>query len=224
MNNQDTIPVYALCYSMIFVVTWMGSRNKSNRLFHANGEAASSAANLLGLHVAGIFWLGLIPSPLLKQEGVSILSVNEAPGFLWICCFITTLILTVITGMKAGRYIHISSSKPVLSDTWMSIYFPVRILFLAAYELFFRGVVLFGIAAKAGFVAAIFISTTLTVLLHVFTGKKEMLGCVPFGIVLCALCISRHAVWPAILLHIALSLSYEIPPINHFFTRLKPSK
>jgi len=225
MNNLDTIAVYALCYSMVFVATWIGSRNKSNRLFYANGESASSPGTLLGLHFAGIFWLGLVPSPFFKQAGINLLPVNGLPSFLWICCFIIAFISTVLTGTKAARNIHIRrSSTSVLPDKWMAFYFPVRVVFLAAYEFFFRGILLFGLAEVYGVITAILISTALTVLLHVFTSKKEMLGCVPFGIVLGVLCISSNAVWPAVILHISLSLSYEIPPVNHFFTRLKPGK
>lgn len=225
MNNLDTTTVYALCFSMVFVVTWTGNLNKSNRLFNTNGEAALNGVNLLWLHVAGIFWLGLVPIPLFKQFGIHMLPVNGFPSFLWTCLFLIAFVLAVFTGMSNGRCIHIrKSTKPVLSDIFIRFYFPVRIVYLAAYELFFRGVLLFGIASRYGPASAIIISTSLTVLLHVFTNKKEMLGCIPFGIILCGLCISSNAVWPAIVLHITLSLSYELPPVIHFFTRLKLSK
>lgn len=225
MNTQDSITVYTLCYTMVFVAAWISSCNKSSRLFNAKGEAASNATDLLGLHVAGIFWLGLVPAPLFRQVALNILPLNGAPAFLWTCCFLIAFMLAVFTGMKAGRCVHIRySSSSVLSDKFLVVYFTVRILYLAAYELFFRGVLLFGLAAEYGVITALIISTALTVLLHVFTNKKEMLGCIPFAIVLGCLCISSNAVWPAMVIHIALSLSYEIPPVKHFFTRLKLSK
>ena len=72
-----------------------------------------------------------------------------------------------------------------------------------------------------GLIPAIALSTGLTVLIHVFTNKKEMWGCIPFGIILCGCSVVFNAVWPAIVLHLALSLSYELPPSYQF---LKPVK
>jgi membrane protease YdiL (CAAX protease family) len=53
-------------------------------------------------------------------------------------------------------------------------------------------------------------------LLHAPAGKKEMIACIPFGAILCGVCIWVNAVWPAMLLHVALSMTYEINLVQKF--------
>ena len=130
--------------------------------------------------------------------------------------------LITLTGFRKGRQIRIKyENRSVSSNVFVSYYFPVRILFLCAYELFFRGFLLFDCIRWFGILPAIIITTGLTVLIHVFTNKKEMWACIPFGIILCSCCITIHSVWQAIVLHLALSLAYEIPPVNQFLNQLK---
>ena len=57
MNHSASILIYAGCFTMDFVATWISKHNKSNRLFDAQGVLASNSSSLLGLHVAGIYWL-----------------------------------------------------------------------------------------------------------------------------------------------------------------------
>ncbi len=222
MNSSDALLKYALCYSMMFILTWISKLNKSNRLFDAKGLLAANAGNLIGLHFAGILWMGLVPFTLFKQSFKAILYGSGLPTLSWLLLFVFLLAIIVLTGFRASRQIHIKQENiPASSNKFLNYYFLVRILFLCSYELFFRGFLLFDCIKWVGILQAIILTTGLTVLIHVFTNKKEMWACIPFGIILCSCCIAFNAVWPAIVLHLALSLAYEIPLVNQFLTQLK---
>ena len=225
MNHSASILLYAGCFTMLFASTWISKHNKSNRLFDAQGVLAVNSSTLLGSHAAGIYWLGVVPLILLKRSPEIVLTGSGFPGILWLLVWVFLLIVIVFTGLKAGRNIQIYQAyRHGFSNKFLTIYFLLRILFLCSYELFFRGWLLFDGIKWCGIYPAILFTTFFTVLIHVFTNKKEMLGCIPFGIILSSCCIVFNAVWPAIVLHVALSMAYEIPPLNHFLKHLKLSK
>lgn len=225
MKYSDGLLKYALCYSIMFTLTWISKQNKSNRLFNSEGLLASNVSYLMALHFAGIFWFALVPAMLFKYSLKTFLLGSGYPNFFWSLSVVLLILILVITSSRESSKIHIKQENiQTPSNKFFSYYFTVRILFLCAYELFFRGFLLFDCIKWFGILPAIIISTSLTILIHVFTNKKEMWGCVPFGIILCSCCIALNAVWPAIALHLALSLAYEIPPAHQFIKQLKLSK
>jgi membrane protease YdiL (CAAX protease family) len=60
-----------------------------------------------------------------------------------------------------------------------------------------------------GITAAIILNLVLYMLVHWFN-KQERYGSLIMGIVLCGVTIYYHSVWPAIIIHLSLSLSNEI--------------
>lgn len=215
MNNTHLIIQLGICYGIMFLFTGISKLCKSNRLFDTNGMLAASTYSLAVLNFAGICWLGLIPLALstasifLTKAG----NGNINPFGILIFCIITAVVW--IFGWDAGHRIKIKEQHiAALPAKFVHLYFAVRILFLCGYELFFRGFLLFDGIRLMGTANAILLSTSLTVVLHVFTNKKEMFGCIPFGILLCSCCIYLQAVWPAMVLHVALCLSYELSAIN----------
>lgn len=74
----------------------------------------------------------------------------------------------------------------------------------------FRGYLLNDSIHDSGLALAIFINVIFYSLLHIVNGKDEVIACIPFGILLCCLCIWQGAVWPAIFLHLALTVPYEM--------------
>jgi len=225
MHAVNTIFNYSACYAAFFLLTAISKQHNSNRLFNNQGIPAENTVILTALHIAGLIYLGLVPWLFFKHAVNPVLRGSTQPGFLWLPLFSFLLTAAGIAGFRASRRIHIRySSSTVFSKTFLTCYFAVRILFLAAYELFFRGFVLFEGIQWLGTVPAILLSTALTVLIHVFTNKKEMWACVPFGILLSLLCIAINGVWPAVIIHVVLSLCYEVPPLYQFSNNLKTAK
>jgi membrane protease YdiL (CAAX protease family) len=92
----------------------------------------------------------------------------------------------------------------------------VRIAFIATYEIWFRGFFLFICIDRLGNFNAVALNVVLYVLLHAVNGKREMLSCIPFGILLCAMAIWFESPLPAVLIHLALTVPYDIQ-----FVRIK---
>ena len=225
MNNSAILLTYLLCYTIIFILTCISKRNKSNRLFNSKGFLAENSGYLIVLHFAGIFWLGLVPAIFSKYPLTSFLNGSECPDLFWSLVIVLLSVIMFVAGFNESRTIYVKQINiPAVSYKFFSYYFFVRILFLCAYELFFRGFLLFDSIKWFGIFPAIILSTSLTIFIHVFTNKKEMWGCIPFGIILCSCCIALNAVWPAIVLHVILSLAYEIPLTHQFINQLKFSK
>jgi len=103
------------------------------------------------------------------------------------------------------------------------IYFIIRIVFLISYEFFFRGVLLFFFIENNGLILAIIISTSLYVLIHIFDTKAEILGAIPFGIVLCLFSYFTNNIWAAFIIHGTLSGVYEVSMFNHLTLKTNKS-
>jgi membrane protease YdiL (CAAX protease family) len=111
-----------------------------------------------------------------------------------------------------------------LSSSFLIGYFIIRIVFLVVYELWFRGFLLFDSISWIGMPAAVALNVILYVLVHIFNSKKEILVCIPFGIVLCFFSIVFNAAWPAIILHIGFSVVYEINTCRSYFYSSKTAR
>jgi hypothetical protein len=103
----------------------------------------------------------------------------------------------------------------------ISVHVFQRIVFLISYEWFVRGLLLISCCAWFGIAWGIVINTVLYVVLHVHKDKKEMLGCIPFGLLLCAFTIWWQSLWPAIIFHLQIAIINEWPDLQLF---LSPSK
>lgn len=216
--------VYATGFITFFLQTNVSSKHTSNRLFNDEGYLAGNKWHLAELYAGGIFWLALFPAAFPVHSAVLKIIPATTPGPLQIIPFILLLTILVITGINRGGKIIPAIQHETLPKNFLHYYFPLRIFFIFSYELFFRGFLLFDVAAITGFPIAIICSTGLTVLIHIFNNRKEMLACVPFGLALSFCCVLSGSVWPAIVLHIALCVSYEASFLQQYFITLKTIK
>jgi membrane protease YdiL (CAAX protease family) len=110
-------------------------------------------------------------------------------------------------------------SVAIANYSLVNTYFFVRALFLIVYEFFFRGVLLQALLGVVNMEWAIAINIILYAIAHAFSNKKELIGSIPFGLLLCLVTIKLQSVWPAIIIHLALSFSYETR-ISYLYSRL----
>jgi len=213
MDNFHLISKYAICYSIYFLILFIGKTEHSCRLFHA-GVPANNSGILLGVHLAGILWLGVVPFFILQHATNDIVFGLESPTILQLSCLVVLLLASIaIASIDTGKT---NTAKPLqpradlFSKTFVRQYTLYRTVFLMCYELFFRGYLLSDTIQRTGVVASISLNVALYVLLHVFNDKKEMIACIPFGIILCSLCIWFGAAWPAILIHTVFAIVYEL--------------
>jgi len=74
-------------------------------------------------------------------------------------------------------------------------------IYLLGYEFLFRGILFLGLIPFVGLYPAIVINTVLYALAHLYKGKKETLGSIPLGIVLCIITAQTETIWTAFAVH-----------------------
>lgn len=84
-----------------------------------------------------------------------------------------------------------------------------RILFIISYELYFRGFIFWYCLQFMNLASAIAINIVLYMIAHYKCSQQIILGCIPMGLFLCLANYSANSVLPAILIHLALTISYE---------------
>jgi membrane protease YdiL (CAAX protease family) len=127
---------------------------------------------------------------------------------------VATAILVVFISVQLAEKKFRASGSDITrnnthSTTFIVLYFILRILFIAAYECWFRGYLLNDSIESIGLLWAIILNIVLYCVLHIVNGRAEVVACIPFGLLLCALCLWTGTVWPAIVIHLALTIPYE---------------
>lgn len=220
-----TLPLvsYASCFLIFLVLLWISKEKQGLRLVSENGLAANLPM-LIMLHVAGIFLFGIIP--LLSYHPGSFVLMDSGAALkpsTW-TTFLLVLVLLVITPrIINNRQRKWQDTTPVQTSPgrgFYLLYFTVRILFIAAYECWFRGYLLTDSIVTFGVTWAILLNIGLYALLHVANGKDDVIACFPFGLLLCSLCIWQGAVWPAVFIHLALTIPFELGYVRKMKTRL----
>jgi len=171
--------------------------------------------------LSGIFLLGFGTVTLFEKRNVDLeiftLTWNDYDTSVWIIIAVAIIIGT----FSAFKKIYPSNNSHHSLPSYLPLSFVlVRTLFLVVYESFFRGIMLFVMIEDFGLVPAVIVNLILYALLHWFD-KKERVGSVPMGIILCSVTIYYHSVWPAIIIHLSLALSHEITLLinNKSFTK-----
>jgi membrane protease YdiL (CAAX protease family) len=126
--------------------------------------------------------------------------------WLTIIAAVAACIVSTATARKALR-----NDMPVDSSTGpVGTYLFIRALFLIVYELFFRGLLLSFCLVFTSVPVAIAINVVLYAIAHAFSTRQELIGTVPFGILLCLLTLYTGSVWPAVVIHLLLGLPYDL--------------
>ncbi|WP_136666724.1 CPBP family intramembrane glutamic endopeptidase [Flavobacterium sp. H122] len=213
--ETTNIILHSLIYLVFFLSVWAAKNGKFNRLINDGGALTENLLSLILFHLSGIFLLGYIPLFFIHSEVDKIIFSYRLPHSFFIFCYILIFVFLLFFSIRQAKKDYLdriekSANHICFSIDLLTSYFAFRIFFLAVYELWFRGLLLFDCISDFGLPAAVAINLVLYVLVHIFNGRKEMLACIPFGLLVCALSIVFNAVWPAILLHAGFSLFYEI--------------
>jgi len=213
MQQPNHIIAYSIGYLLFFSLLLLASLQRRHRLFDEQGKVTDPGA-LLFLHMAGIILLGVFPAVFVSHDLIDIVFGKNPPGSLpvWLAGFFAILAMIIGTRAAEKKSRRVEGNERALvsfSSFFTTNYFSLRVVFLMVYEIWFRGYLLTDSIASWGIPAAILVNMLLYVLLHSVNGKDEMLGCIPFGILLCILCIWTGAAWPAMVVHVSLAVSYE---------------
>ncbi len=206
---------FVLTITLFTAILLIAYRKNSLRLLNADSDVKSPALLIL-LNVTGAFAFGLLPLffyplPDFVPTGLSSLHWSSLAGLI-----LLTAGFAYYIADKDLRKNVVNVNPAILKSGFLSLYFTVRIAFIAAYEIWFRGFFLFFCIERFGTLPAVAVNVLLYVLLHAVNGKREMLSCIPFGILLCAMAIWFESPLPAVLIHLALTVPYDVQ-----FVRIK---
>lgn len=203
----------AICYLGYFIISYVYKLLKINTL--ADGLTSSKTFNLINFkHLLGIFLFGIgfwvyrnDFDFLIKNSGLNNVFYNI---FLLIIVFASGFVSMQSAKKGLGKLDNLSFAR--WEDQFL--YFSVRLPFLFVYELFFRGILFHSSLLYTNLAIAILINLSLYTLIHSFNSKKEIIGCVPFGFILCLSSYYTNSIWPAFLIHAFLSFSHEFTVFN----------
>jgi hypothetical protein len=128
---------------------------------------------------------------------------------------LATLALVLATGLggwrTAGHQLVAWGADPpvILPRHQAQRYLLARLFYIIVYEAYFRGFLLWLSLEFVGLPIAIAINLVLYLIAHHSCERKILLGCIPMCILLCLVNYWASSVYPAIMVHIALTMPYE---------------
>ena len=167
-------------------------------------------------HLIGILLFGVM-GYLIFPEYSNLLALNLSSANPYALIFaVATMLLTVLLSRHTAKKKYKGSDLVVIADKQNGfVYFGTRIIFLFMYEYFFRGILFFAFLSFLPLIWAILLCTALYVLIHIFDSKPEIVGAIPFGIILCLLTFYTQTIWVPFIIHCTLSCVYEVSVYNH---------
>jgi membrane protease YdiL (CAAX protease family) len=223
LANFSIYLIVFAAFIMLLVSQAISAVRKSYKLEDVIAGAGNMDAlinkNLIGISVLGS---AVLFSVILQEKhGFWLLPTGEYKWFItWGACIAAAVFFGLFIIPGKGPAIN----KPIISADFfpspVNFYFLSRILFLIVYEFFFRGVMFENIQGLASTEWSIIFNIVAYSAAHINDGKKEKIGTVPFGLLLCILTIKLQSVWPAVSVHLALALSYEVKLINYQKARI----
>jgi membrane protease YdiL (CAAX protease family) len=103
----------------------------------------------------------------------------------------------------------------ILPFSFLLLYGLLRFIFLICYEWFFRGLLFTSFSSWLGIGWAIIINISLYTLIHIHKTKREIIGCIPFGLLMCVFTVWWQSIWPAIIFHLQLAIIHEWPRLQN---------
>ena len=205
MKIETTILILLTCYSLMLVAVIAFERlTVGNNLRHPD------------LRVLNYFHLLLISLMLVTsctiRAGYFLLqfpdkiTVEQLGAFLMVFGVISFLPWKKFSNeVTVGQYVFGQPASRI------ALYTLLRIGFVVIYEWFFRGLLLLSLSEWLGINWSIVINVFLYAMLHSHKSKKELFGCVPFGLLVCVFTVWWQSIWPAIIFHVQLVIVNEWP-------------
>lgn len=210
------------CYSLLYLLCFCIWKKKAGTILSEKVQKGNWMLVHIR-HAGGMIIMVLIPVIFLPVIHEGLLTWPQHIDSIQVFVLMITGLLLFILSFKETEKISGENTKNGhKSFIHAIVYMVLRISFLVSYEWFFRGIIFFSCVSLWGVFPAIVINTILYAFIHSFSGRKEFLGSIPFGIILCVFTIWWQSIWPAILLHLFLSIPYESILLHRLF--YKPLK
>ncbi len=225
---NDAALVLPMALSLFgFVFYWFAAHSKGLKSYAFNhySKDFSPAVIFFAGKIGGFFFMGLIPLCLclvflpygLSDYGICFKSSTLLFSIIWIVSL--ALILIPLAASNASNKEHLKNYPQIRSQKWTPAIIGMNVsgwfLYLLAYEILFRAILLIPIFNILGLWPAIAINTIMYSASHIPKGLGETLGAIPFGIVLCLLTLSSHTIWIAFFVHYLMALSNSFFAFRH---------
>ncbi len=124
---------------------------------------------------------------------------------------VLTILIPILTFRTARRADSLAIYPEIRFPQWSNQTFALSVsawlVYLLAYELMYRGFLLFSSVRAFDVWTAICINTAFYAITHVPKSLKEAVGSIPMGIFLCWLTLFTGTIWLALFAHVMLSFS-----------------
>jgi membrane protease YdiL (CAAX protease family) len=180
-------------------------------------ESKASYLGVISQRIIGFLAFGLFPlfifSALICKPiwyyGINLHNFNES--LLW--TGILGFIVVTVNFFHAGKESNLKHYPQIRIAAWNSKTITINsitwVIYLLGYEFMFRGILLFGLFHDFGASFAITVNTVLYALVHLPKGRKETLGSIPLGIILCIISLETGSFLTAFLFHSIMALSND---------------
>jgi len=216
MKNTELILILVLSYTVMLLMIAVVSKLRPGVTLHSNLCPENFGA-LNFLHITGIVIMLIVPFmgaslPVFLFSFPDKISIGQATIFL-LCFFAIALF-----PWKDFSNRHHRTEQPISSLPPVLLYASLRSVFLVSYEWFFRGLLLLSFSLWFGVGWAVLVNISLYTLMHVHKKKNEVIGCIPFGLLACVFTLWWQSVWPAIILHLEITIIHEWPMLQKFIS------
>ncbi|HLG33475.1 MAG TPA: CPBP family intramembrane glutamic endopeptidase [Bacteroidia bacterium] len=206
---------------LLTIYRYFGEAKDFNQYFPSLLQSASGEVYATILQFSGffllmflfpVFYAKYIWKKPLKDFGM------EAGDFRWGLLFaLISIPVIVLPFSYAGSFQPTVQAEYPLSKTLLAHHelLPIYVIsyslfYYIAWEFFFRGFLLFGLAEKFGGVNAILIQTISSCLVHIDKPAVEIIGSIPVGILFGIVALRTKSFWYVFLVHAAIGISTDL--------------
>jgi membrane protease YdiL (CAAX protease family) len=207
-----------------FVTYWFLAESPPvRRWVTGNKETAATVRWVVAQKLLGVVFLGIVPLLVvlwvlpysLVDYGLSF--KNTGTSLLWVLGL--SLVIFPLNIRAARRPQNLDYYPMIRRARWppslVLINSTATILYLFAYELMFRGILLSVCTTGLGVWPAIAINIALYSTTHLPKGPAETIGAIPFGLLVCYITLTTGTIWVAVVVHVILSLSNDYLSVHY---------
>lgn len=210
MNYLILYILFVNAFIIQFCITYYANKAKGERLDDVL-FAGGSAAVLQRKQKDGIYILiTLLSLYLLMGNDSSFFNFNLIGAWPLLLPLISILSVLGIWMFSKPQYVSCCIEWGKFKTGYFKTFFAGRVCFIVLYEFFFRGLLLYGISATTGIYLSIIINLVLYSFIHCHLTKRDITAVAVFGLIQCIITIANHSVWPAVLLHLSITLAVEL--------------
>lgn len=195
---------------ILYSVSRAASKNKSDKIvdtvYHGGKQSLLLKKQLFGIAALSV---PVVLFFSFDNAAFKLFTLEHFEPWIYFWIMVLTACIYISSKVTGKELKKLKENNIITKQVQIAAYFTGRIIFLFLYELFFRAVLLFSLAAVAGNLLSILVNVVCYVALHAHCKKNELIATVPFGFVTCLLCLAANSIWPTIVLHLLIAITAE---------------